>query len=273
MIGVFLSFTLSQTGMFLRARRLREPGWKVSAGISGFGAFLTFIVLIVVAITKGAEGAWIVLILIPVLVMVFKATRHHYDNVANQLSLTGVEVDTTPHGHIVIVPIGGVHRAVIEALRYASALSKDVRAVYVNVNQESLAALKRDWPQWGSHVKLVVLQSPFRSMTEPLLEYIDRQEREHPDDYITVVLPEFVVKHWWHNLLHNQSALTLKAALLFRPTGRLDVSAVSSDEVIEVTNNKGGHLSASSVVFVCNLLFVISCSRRPRPPSRASARR
>ena len=105
----------------------------------------------------------------------------------------------------------------IEALRYASSLSKDVRAVYVNVNPESMAAMKRDWPQWGSHVKLVVLQSPYRSMTEPLLEYIDRLERENPEDYITVVLPEFVVKHWWHHLLHNQSAFTLKAALLFRP--------------------------------------------------------
>ena len=217
MIGVFLSFTLSQTGMFLRARRLREPGWRTSATISGFGACLTFVVLIVVAITKGMEGAWIVLLLIPILVATFRMTRRHYDNVAAQLSLANVEVDTTSRGHMVIVPIGGVHRAVLEALRYATSLSGDVRAVYVNVNPESLAALKRDWPQWGSHVKLVVLQSPFRSMTEPLLEYIDRIEREHPDDYITVVLPEFVVKHWWHNLLHNQSALTLKAALLFRP--------------------------------------------------------
>ena len=148
---------------------------------------------------------------------VFKQTRLHYDSVSAQLSLTGLEVDTTPHGHIVIVPIGGVHRAVLEALRYASSLAKDVRAVYVNVNPESLVALKRDWPHWGSHVKLVVLQSPYRSMSEPLLEYIDRLERENPEDYITVVLPEFVVKHWWHHLLHNQSAFTLKAALLFRP--------------------------------------------------------
>lgn len=217
MIGVFLSFTLSQTGMFLRARRLREAGWRTAATISGIGACVTFVVLLVVAVTKGLDGAWIVVVLIPVLSMVFRTTRSHYDSVASQLSLTAVEVDTTPHGHIVIVPIGGVHRAVIEALRYASSLAKDVRAVYVNVNPESLVALKRDWPQWGSHVKLVVLQSPYRSMSEPLLEYIDRLEREHPEDYITVVLPEFVVKHWWHHLLHNQSAFTLKAALLFRP--------------------------------------------------------
>jgi amino acid transporter len=217
MIGVFLSFTLSQTGMFLRARRLREPGWRTAATISGVGGFVTFCVLIVVAVTKGLDGAWIVVVLIPILSLVFRTTRSHYDSVAAQLSLAGHAVDLTPHGHIVIVPIGGVHRAVVEALRYASSLAKDVRAVYVNVNPDSMAAMKRDWPQWGSHVKLVVLQSPYRSMTEPLLEYIDRLERENPEDYITVVLPEFVVKHWWHHLLHNQSAFTLKAALLFRP--------------------------------------------------------
>ena len=217
MIGVFLSFTLSQTSMFLRTRRLKEPGWLARAAISGFGGLLTFLVLIIVVLTKTLDGAWIVIVLIPILVTVFKLTRSHYESVAEQLSLKGLAVDTTPHGHIVIVPIGGVHRAVIEALRYASALATDVRAVYVNVNPESLNQLKKDWPTWGSHVKLVVLQSPYRSMTEPLLDYIDRMEREHPGAYITVVLPEFVVKHWWHHLLHNQSALTLKAALLFRP--------------------------------------------------------
>ncbi len=136
MIGVFLSFTLSQTGMFLRARRMREAGWRTASTISGVGGVVTFCVLIVVAVTKGLDGAWIVVVLIPFLAMIFRATRSHYDNVASQLSLTGVEVDTTPHGHIVIVPIGGVHRAVIEALRYASSLAKDVRAVYVNVNPE-----------------------------------------------------------------------------------------------------------------------------------------
>jgi amino acid transporter len=216
MIGVFLSFTLSQTGMFLRWRRLRTPGWHISATINGIGALVTGIVLVIVAITKGVEGAWIVMILIPLLVLLFRETKVHYDNVADQLSLQGMAVDTTPHGHTVIVPIGGVHRAVIEALRYATALSKDVRAVYVNVNPESLAALKRDWPAWGSHVKLVVLQSPYRSLNEPLLEYIERIETERPDDFITVVLPEFVPRRWWHHLLHNQSALVLKTTLLFK---------------------------------------------------------
>jgi hypothetical protein len=214
---VFLCFTLSQAGMLLRWRRLRPPGWMASAAVNGVGAVVTAVVLAIVGLTKFMAGAWIVLLLLPVLVLVFRLTKSHYASVAEQLSLRHVSVTTTPHGHRVIVPIGGVQRAVVEALRYATALSSDVRAVYVNVSQESLEALKRDWPHWGSHVKLVVLQSPYRSMSEPLLDYIDRVQADHPDDYLTVVLPEFVVKHWWHHLLHNQSALTLKAALLFRP--------------------------------------------------------
>ena len=133
MIGVFLSFTLSQTGMFLRWRWLRTPGWQVSAAINGVGAVVTGIVLVIVAITKGVEGAWIVMLLIPCLVLLFRETKVHYDNVAAQLSLHGVAVDTTPHGHTVIVPIGGVHRAVVEALRYAAALSKDVTEILADL--------------------------------------------------------------------------------------------------------------------------------------------
>lgn len=217
MIGVFISFTLSQAGMVIRWRRLRTAGWQTQALINGVGAVATLVVLIIVGVTKAVEGAWVVMLLIPILVVVFRLTKVHYDNVARQLSMKGADIDLSPRGNIVIVPIGGVHRAVMSALRYASSTSSDVRAVYVNVNPDSLAQLKRDWPVWGSEVKLVVLQSPYRSMTEPLLEYIDRMEKEHPDDYVTVVLPEFVVKHWWHHLLHNQSAFALKASLLFRP--------------------------------------------------------
>lgn len=141
----------------------------------------------------------------------------HDDAAAAQLTLSRHTPDTSPRTHVVIVPIGGVHRAVIEALRYASALSSDVRAVYVNVVPEALPALKRDWPAWGSHVTLVVLQSPYRTMTQPLLDYLERLRVEDPSRDVTVVVPEFVVKRWWHHLLHNQSALTLKAALWMRP--------------------------------------------------------
>ena len=216
MIGVFLSFTLSQTGMFLRWRRLRTPGWKTSAAINGVGAVLTGVVLLIVGVTKGPEGAWIVMLLIPVLVTVFRQTKRHYDHVASQLTLR----DWTPPArrtNLVLVPISGVQRAVVHALRYAESISTDVRAVYVSDNPEAVAALQKEWVVWGGSVRLVVLDSPFRSLMEPLLAYINRTEQERTNAYITVVLPEFVPSKWWHHLLHNQSALLIKGALLFRP--------------------------------------------------------
>ena len=216
MIGVFLSFTLSQTGMFLRSRRARAVGWRWRAAINGFGALLTFVVLIIVAVTKGPDGAWIVIVLIPVIVAIFLKTKKHYDQVASQLTLR----DWSPPArrtNIVLVPIGGVQRAVVSALRYAESISTDVRAVYVNDNTEQTATLRKDWDTWGGSVRLIVLESPFRSIMEPLLEYIDATERERTNAYITLVLPEFVPSRWWHHLLHNQRALLIKGALLFRP--------------------------------------------------------
>jgi hypothetical protein len=117
----------------------------------------------------------------------------------------------------VLVPISGLQRAVVEALRYAETLSDDVRAVYVDVDPAATDQLKREWSAWGGKVKLVVLQSPYRSMLEPLLEYIEHVEEERTDDYVTVILPEFVPARWWQHLLHNQRALLIKGALLFRP--------------------------------------------------------
>ena len=216
MIGVFVSFTLSQTGMVLHWRKKRTPGWKTSAFINGFGALVTGIVLIVVAITKTLEGAWIVLLLIPIIITVFKATRRHYDHVASQLTLRNYIPQRRVH-NTVLMPVGGLQRAVVEALRYAETLSDDVRAVYVDVDQIATDQMRREWEIWGGKAKLVVLESPFRSVMEPLLEYIEQVENERTDDYVTVILPEFVPARWWQHLLHNQRALLIKGALLFRP--------------------------------------------------------
>jgi amino acid transporter len=216
MIGVFVSFTLSQAGMVIHWRNTRQPGWKTSAAINGFGAVVTGIVLVIVAVTKTFEGAWIVLLLIPLIVLVFNTTRRHYDHVASQLTLRGY----TPQARVrntVLMPIGGMQRAVVEALRYAETLSDDVRAVYVDTNALATEQIRRDWESWGGRVKLVVLPSPYRSVMEPLLEYIRSVEGERPNDYVTVILPEFVPARWWQHLLHNQSALLIKGALLFRP--------------------------------------------------------
>lgn len=216
MIGVFVSFTLSQAGMVIHWRRTREPGWKTSALINGFGAVVTGIVLIIVGVTKTLEGAWIVLLLIPLIVMMFKATRRHYDHVASELTLRGYTPQQRVH-NTVLIPIGGVQRAVVEALRYAETLSDDVRAIYVDVDPTATEHVRKDWDTWGGRVRLVVLPSPYRSLMEPLLEYIQRVGDEKTNDYVTVILPEFVPARWWQHLFHNQRALLIKGALLFRP--------------------------------------------------------
>jgi len=215
MVGVFVSFSLSQAGMVLKRRRERRPGWLHGAIISGMGACLTTLVLVVVAITKFIEGAWIIVALIPVFVLFFKAIHRHYDRVAEQLSLK----DWAPQErryNTVLVTIGGIHRAVVEALQYAKSLSPDVRAVYVDVDPQATADLKREWARWGQGIPLVILDSPYRSLLEPLLEYIEQVDRERPDDFVTILLPEFVPARWWHHLLHNQRALLIKGSLLFK---------------------------------------------------------
>jgi len=215
MIGVFVSFTLSQTGMVIHWQRTKEPGWKTSAAINGFGALVTGVVLMIVAVTKTFEGAWIVLLLIPVIVGFFKITHSHYVHVASELTLKGYAPQRRIH-NTVLIPIGGLQRPVVEALRYAETLSNDVRAIYVDINPASTEQLRNDWTQWGGDVTLVVLPSPFRSIMEPLLEYIEQTTREKSNDYVTVILPEFVPKRWWQHLYHNQTSLLIKGALLFR---------------------------------------------------------
>jgi amino acid transporter len=216
MIGVFVSFTLSQAGMVLHWRRLKGRGWRTSAAINGFGALVTGIVLVIVSLTKGLEGAWIIILLIPCLVMLFRATRRHYDHVAAQLSVRNTAPEPRRH-NAVLVPISGIQQAVLGALGYARSLAEDVRAVYVDVDPAATAQIRSEWPRWGGGTRLVTLDSPFRSLMEPLLEYIEAVQREDPAGYVTVVLPEFIPARWWHHLLHNQRALLIKGALLFRP--------------------------------------------------------
>jgi hypothetical protein len=201
--------------MVLHWRTTRGPGWKTSALINGFGALVTGIVLVIVATTKAAEGAWIIIVMIPVLVTIFEITRRHYEHVASELTLRGWQPE--PQGrHVVLVPIGGIQRAVVKALRYARTLSNDVRAVYVEIDSAATAGMRSLWPEWGQNVELVVLESPYRSLMEPLLEYIEQTQREDPHGYVTVILPEFVPARIWQHLLHNQHALLIKGALLFK---------------------------------------------------------
>jgi amino acid transporter len=190
--------------------------WRKSIVINGVGALATALVMIVLIVTKFVHGAWIVVVVTPLLVLMFRAIHKHYLSVADQLSIEGLE-PLREVNHTVIVPISGIHRGVLNALQYARSIApENVSAVYVDFDEEATALLREKWEQWGGGVKLVVLPSPYRELTGPLLRYIYRLDRKRDDDFITVVIPEFVPAKWWQHLLHNQSSLLLKGALLFK---------------------------------------------------------
>jgi amino acid transporter len=194
-----------------------EPSqWKKSIVINAVGAIATFIVLCVFVATKFIHGAWIVVVVIPLLVLMFRAIHKHYLMVARQLSTEGLERLHTIK-HTVIVPISGIHRGVINALQYARSIAPDnVIAVYVDFDEEATLKLREKWEQWGTGIKLTVLPSPYRELTRPLLRFIARVERKRDDDMLTIVVPEFIPAKWWQHLLHNQSSLLLKGSLLFK---------------------------------------------------------
>lgn len=188
-----------------------------SLALNTIGAAATAIVLVVFLVTKFIHGAWLVVLIIPLLVLMFKAIHRHYVNVSNQLITTGME-KLLPLKHDVIVPVSGLHSGVVKALEYAESIAPgNVRAIFVDMDGESGEKLREAWNKWNPGVALEVLASPYRSLSQPLLEYIDKLRKLRRDDYITVVLPEFVPARWWHQLLHNQSSLLLKGRLLFKP--------------------------------------------------------
>jgi amino acid transporter len=216
-VGVFISFTLSQSGMVRRWWRLREGGWHHRLAINAVGATATGIVAVVIAVTKFTHGAWIVIVVIPLLVWAFVAMRRHYDDVARQLSLEDWS-GPPPMQHTVLVLVGDVHRGVVRAVQYARTLAADasVRAVFVETDPARTARLEEKWGKWGQGVPLVVLTSPYRSLIRPFLDYVDALQARGPNQMVTVVLPEFIPGRWWQHVLHNQTALLLKGALLFR---------------------------------------------------------
>lgn len=217
-IGAFLAFTLSQTGMVVHWWYERARRWRSKAALNGLGAMATGTALIVIGISKFAHGAWITLIVIPVLVTIFYQIRAHYRRVAEQLSLSGVETGTAraPHPRVV-VPVSGVHRGTLEAVAYAQSISEDVTAVFIELEPGAGDNIQAKWARWCPNVPLVVLPSPYRSTIGPLLDFLDETDRQHNDGQLaTVVLPEFVPAKWWHGLLHNQTAWLIKTALLHR---------------------------------------------------------
>jgi hypothetical protein len=218
-VGVFTSFTLSQAGMVLHWRRLREPGWRRSMAINAVGAVATAVVTLVIAGTKFLSGAWMSVTLTVVLVVLFRRIRRHYDQVERELRLADLSrplsVATEPP--LVIVPVSDLNRATEGALSYALSLSPHVTAIHITDDLAAAESLRQRWEAWAGRVPLVIIESPYRSFIGPFLRYLDELQRRNPQARVTVVLPEYVPRRLWEHLLHGQTALRLKAALLFRP--------------------------------------------------------
>ena len=234
-IGVFLSFTLSQAGMahrWLKIGRLDpediiqekgstirfDPGWRWKMLVNSFGAICTAVVVIIFAMTKFWDGAWVVLILIPMLVFVFYAIHRHYLKLADDLSLSDYAYPPRLKRQHVIVPISGVHKGTLKAIRYARSLTKEITAIYVSVDDAQTARIQERWGKWIEDVPLVVIDSPYRELMHPLVTYIEaRAAKISSDEIITVVVPEFIPNRWWHNFLHMQNATWLRLAMRHVP--------------------------------------------------------
>jgi len=215
-VGVFISFTLSQSSMVRRWFRLRSEGWWWRAILNGVGATVTGLVMLTIAVTKFSHGAWIVLLLIPTLVILFLAIHRHYDDVAAQLSLEDF-APPPPMTNTVLVLVGDLHKGVVRAVQYAQTLSPSAKAVYVETDPERTRRLEDRWGKWGMGAPLVVLNSPYRSVLGPLTDYIEQlQQKGGENMVVTIVLPEFIPARWWQQVLHNQTALLIKGQLLFR---------------------------------------------------------
>lgn len=235
-IGVFLSFTLSQVGMARRWWKIGhihpgqevvergsllryEKGWQIKTFINSFGAVCTAVVVMVFSITKSLDGAWVVLILLPLLVAMFMVIHRHYRSLAERLSLdSSAGVPPRAARHRVIMPLSGVHQGTLEALRYARRLSDDITAVHVSIEPDETEKVSQKWETWGEGVRLVILESPYRLFIEPLLEYIEMiAANRQPDETITIVVPQFIPSQPWHNLLHTNTANLLRSELLSKP--------------------------------------------------------
>ena len=230
-IGVFTSFTLAQIGMVRHWLRERQRGWQTSLFFNALGAVATGAVTAIIAVSKFADGAkigfavgpyhprygaWIVIVLVPVMVMLFLRIKSHYQEMGIELAIDDAD-SAVPKHNTVLVLVPRMHRGIIEALNYARLTSDDVRAVYIETDPDRTASLKKSWQAHvAADIPLVIMESPYRSLIGPLLRYIDAVQKERSDDIVTIVLPELVSRKLWHALLHNQAGPLLKLALLNR---------------------------------------------------------
>jgi hypothetical protein len=229
-IGAFLAFTLSQSGMVVHWLRDRGKSWLIKAIVNGIGALATFTTLLVVIFSKFLEGAWITVLLLPLIVLGFRKIYTHYQQVRKQLSLKGLPPSLKPvQPTRVVIPISGVHRGIVDAVNFARSISDNVTAVYVEMEPGAGDKTRLEWKSWWPDVPLVVVPSPYRSIVAPFIQFLEETDLEHNDGQLaTVVLPEFIPGRWWQSLLHNQTAWLLKTALLYR-RGRNDLERIVID--------------------------------------------
>jgi amino acid transporter len=216
-VGVFMAFTLSNSGMVMRWWRNRGPNWQTNMLINGTGAVLTFIILIIVAITKFVLGAWIVVLLIPMVVGFFSVIHWHYTRVAKQLRVVPNQLPPIKIEQLVLVPIDDVNYASLRAMSFARSLTKEVTAVHISTNAEHTEKIKQRLTLYAPDVKLVIIDSPYRAFVRPLISYIDAVHARKPDAFITIILPEFITARWWEGFLHNRTAGRLRTAFEKHP--------------------------------------------------------
>lgn len=223
-IGVFLSFTIAQSGMVLHWKRKKETGWITREIVNTIGALITAIVVLILLITKFAHGAWLVVIFIPIMVFIFKKIQMHYKDMSDQLSLPLDEEFLLKHNrkngkNIVIVPIASPTRVVAETIYYAKMITSDeIIALHIATSEEIGSRVREKWGKWHPEgVKLVTVHSGYRLVIQPLIDFIEEMEKQKdPEDYITVLIPEFETRKWWHRLLHNQTGWILRTLLILK---------------------------------------------------------
>jgi hypothetical protein len=217
-LGVFVAFTLSQSGMVRRWWNRREPGWRRGLAINGLGAITTGVIVLVVAVSKFTSGAWLVMILVPMLVALMWAIHVHYQRLELAIApRSTARVSVPARSPLVIVPVARLDQPSLDAIAFARSIAPDALAVHITNDAAAAAELRDHWSELGGGAELVIVESPYRALIGPLMRYLDALQRQDPDRRLLVVLSEVVPRHWWDNFLHNQTALRLKLRLFFRP--------------------------------------------------------
>ncbi len=212
-LGVFIPFTLSQLGMMIRWTKLRPSGWEIKFIINTIGMLTTLTIALIFVFTKFTH-IWMVFIFLPIVIYIFYQTERHYRNTAEQLRIDVIRDKPVIKGNTIVVPIAGITQVVKQSIGYAKSVTDNVVAVYVGFNDAEIERMEKKWDDWNPGVRLIVLRSSYRSVIRPLMKFINTVEwKTSATDHITVLIPQFITKHWWQHILHNQTSLLLRAYL------------------------------------------------------------